>query len=188
MIWDCVNLYHMYLFRLILQAKSFVLFYLWYSSCFEVKCWIHTFHKCCSHIATWILILLDHWGRHVNSFQTGALLFEMIPSFPPSARSILSFLKGVCFVHPKLSLFSHPPTLFLQGLLYILIKYPFIHVKSLHPFQSMFWSIDPSWRCSRASSLLFFISFSSPVDPIQAFGVDHILFPCSNAIPCRCIS
>ena len=60
----------------------------------------------------------DHWGCHVNSFPTGALLFEMIPSFSPSARSILSFLNGVCFVHPKLSLFSRPPTLFLQGLIY----------------------------------------------------------------------
>ena len=61
----------------------------------------------------------------------------MIPSFSPSARSILSFLNGVCFVHPKLPLFSRPPTFFFKDS-YILIKYPFIHVKSLHSFQSMF--------------------------------------------------
>ena len=47
--------------------------------------------------------------------------------------------------------FPHPPTLFFKDS-FILIKYPFIHVKSLHSFQSMFWSSDPSWRCSRASS------------------------------------
>ena len=99
------------LFRLILQAKSFVLFYLWYSSCFKVKCWIHTFPKRCFHIAMWILILLDHRGRHVNSFSTGALLLEMIPPFSPSARSILSFLNGIHSTCPKLPLFfppSHP--------------------------------------------------------------------------------
>ena len=106
------------LFRLILQANPLVLFYLWYSSCFEVKCWIHTFHKRCSHIAMWILILLDHRGRHVNSFPTGALLFEMIPSFSPSARSILSFLNGVHSTCAKLPLFFPPSHPFLQGLIY----------------------------------------------------------------------
>ena len=44
----------------------------------------------------------------------------MIPSFSPSARSILSFLNGVCFIRTKLSLFSGPPTLsFLQGLRFL---------------------------------------------------------------------
>ena len=102
------NLYHMFVLAYS-ASQSFVLFYLWYSSCFEVKCWIHTFPKHCSHTAMWILILLDHRDRHVNSFPTGALLFEMIPSFSHSARSFPSFLNGVCFVHPKLSLFF--PTL-----------------------------------------------------------------------------
>ena len=119
MIWYWVNLYHMYLFRLILQAKSFVLFYLWYSSCFEVKCWIHTFPKRCSHIAMLILILLDHRGRHVNSFSTSVLLFKWFRSFSTSARSTLSFLTGVCFIHPKLSLFFLPSHPFLQGLRFL---------------------------------------------------------------------
>ena len=103
------------LFRLILQAKSFVLFYLWYSSCFEVKCWFHTFQAVFSYFYG-STNPFDHWGCHVNSFPTGALLFEMIPSFSPSARSFLNFLNGVCFIRPKLPLFSRPPTLFLQGL------------------------------------------------------------------------
>ena len=95
------------------SASKILCFYfgLWYSSCFDVKCWIHTFPKRCSHISTRILILLDHRGCHVNSFPTGVLLFKWIPSFSPSARSILSFLNGVCLIHPKLSLFfgtSHP--------------------------------------------------------------------------------
>ena len=106
-------------FRLIPQAKSFILFYLWYSSCFEVKCWFHTFPKWYSHISMGILILLDHRGCHVNSFPTGVLLFKWIRSFSPSARSFLSFLNGVCFICPKLSLFSRPPTLFLQGLRFL---------------------------------------------------------------------
>ena len=57
--------------------------------------------------------------------------------FSTSARSILSFLNGVCFIRPKLSLFYRPPTLLFKDS-FILIKYPFIHVKSLHSFQSMF--------------------------------------------------
>ena len=70
-------------------------------------------------------------------FPTGAPLFEMIPSFYPSARSILSFLNGVCSVFLKLPLFSRPPTPFFFKDPDFLIKYPFIHVKSLHSFQSM---------------------------------------------------
>ena len=33
------------LFRLILQANTLFCFELWYSSCFEVKCWFHIFFK-----------------------------------------------------------------------------------------------------------------------------------------------
>ena len=113
------NLYRMYLFRLILQVKSFVLFYLWYSSCFEVKCWIHTFHKRCSHIAMRILIPLIIEIVMSTIFQTGVFLSKWSRSFSTFARSILSFLNGVSFIRPKLSLFSRPPTLFLQGLRFL---------------------------------------------------------------------
>ena len=107
------NLYHMFVPAY--SASQILCFDLWYSSCFEVKCGFHTFSKWCSHISMWMIILLDYRDCHVNSFPTGALLFEMIPSFSPSAISFPSFLNGVCFVHPKLPLFSRPPTLFLQG-------------------------------------------------------------------------
>ena len=43
-----------------------------------------------------------------------------------------------------------------------------------------------TWRCSSSSS--FLTHFSSPVVPIQAFGVDHILFRISNTLSCRCTS
>ena len=175
------------LFRLILQAKSFVLFYFGIRVASKSSVDSIPF-KWCSHISMGVLILLDHWGCHVNSFPTGALLFEMIPSFSPSARSILSFLNSVCFVHPKLSLFftTLPPLFFKDS--YIIIKYPFIHVKSLHSFQSMFWSGDPSWRCSRASSSSFFILVFFSGGLISSFGVDHIPFLVSNVFPRRCTS
>ena len=107
------NLYHM-LFRLILQAKSFVLFHLWYSSCFEVKCWIHTFPKRCSHIAMWILILFDHWGYHVNSFRTGVFLFKWIRSLQHPQDHLLGF-----------------PTLFVSSVLKLPLFFP-----PTHPFSS----------------------------------------------------
>ena len=187
MIWYWVNLYHMYLFRLILQAKSFVLFYLWYSSCFEVKCWIHTFPKLCSHIAMWILIFLDHRDCHVNSFPTGVLLFKWIRSFSTTARSTLSFLTGVCFIRPKLPLFSRPPTLFLQGLRFLNhVSFYLWEVSSFFSFNVLIRWFPMKMLNSFKSIILR--SFSSPVDLIQAFGVDHILFLVSNAFSCRCIS
>ena len=74
------NLYHMFVSGLFCKPNP-LFFYLWYSSCFKVKCWIHTFPKWFSHIAMWILILLDHRGRYVNSFPNGVLLFKWIRSF-----------------------------------------------------------------------------------------------------------
>ena len=115
MIWDWVNLYHMYLFRFILQAKSFVFFYLWYSSWFKVKCWFNTFSKWCSHTPMWIPILLEHQDCLVNPFHRCASL-QVDPIIPISARSITSSSQWCC-LHPSSSClcFSRPPTLFLQG-------------------------------------------------------------------------
>ena len=146
------------LFRLILQAKYFVLFYLWYSSCFEVKCWIHTFPKRCSHIAMWILILLIIEVVMLILFQpacfssSGSNHFSICKINYKFSQRCLFRSSQVVFVFP------HPPTLFFKDS-FILTKYPFIHVKSLHSFQSMFWSGDPSWRCSRASSSSSFVFF-----------------------------
>ena len=146
------------LFQLIRKPVLCFCFELWYSSCFNVKCWFHTFPKRCSHIAMWILILLDHRDCHVNSFQPVCFFSSGSDHF--NIRKITSQFSQRCLFHPSQVVFvflpSHP---FFFKDSFILIKYPFIHVKSLHPFQSMFWSVDPSWRCSRASSLLFFVSF-----------------------------
>ena len=103
------NLYHMFV-PAYSASQYFVCFELWYSSYFEVKCWIHTFPKRCSHIAMWILILLDHRGRHVNSFPTGVLLFKWIRSFQHSSDQFSVLCNGVCFIRPKLSLFFFPPS------------------------------------------------------------------------------
>ena len=61
-------------------------------------------------------------------------------------------------------------------------------VKSLHSFPSMFLSGDSQEDTNGVSSLLFFVLFSSPVDSIQAFGVDHIPFLVSSVFVCWCIS
>ena len=78
-----------------------------------------------------VLILLDHRGRHVNSFPTGAFLFKVIPSFSPSARSILSFFSTV-FVSsdPSCLCFSRlTPSFFKDS--DFLIKYLFLLMRSL---------------------------------------------------------
>ena len=106
------------LFRLILQAKSFVLFYLWYSSCFEVKCWIHTFPKRCSHIAMWIPILLIT-EVVMSILSNRCASFQVDPIISTFARSSLSFPTLFVSSVPKLALFSRPPTLFLQGLRFL---------------------------------------------------------------------
>ena len=83
----------------------------------------------------------------------------------------------VCFIHSKLSCFfpTLPPFFFSEQ---EILKWSihFIHVMFLHSFPSMFLSGDLSWRCSRASSSSFFCSLILPVDVIQDFGVDLILF------------
>ena len=109
------NLYHMFV-PAYSASQSFVLFYLWYSSCFDVKCWIHTFPKRCSHIAMWILILLDHRGRHVNSFPKLCASLQVDPIISTFVRSILSFLNGIRFIRPQVAFVFPPSHPFLQGL------------------------------------------------------------------------
>ena len=62
------NLYHMFV-PAYSASQSFVLFWLWYSSCFEVKCWFHPFPKWCSHTPMRILILLDNRDCYANLVQ-----------------------------------------------------------------------------------------------------------------------
>ena len=100
------------LFRLMLQANPLFYFELWYSSCFEVKCWFHTFPKWCYHTPMWLPILHDNWYCHVNPFQPGC--FSSSGSNPcrhPQDHFSVSptlFSSSV----PKLPLFSLPPTPF----------------------------------------------------------------------------
>ena len=84
------------------------LFWFWYSSCFDVKCWFHTFPNRCSHISMGVLILLDHQDCHVKFFSSGMLLFKLTWFFQYVQDQFLVFLNGVYFIHPKLSLFSPP--------------------------------------------------------------------------------
>ena len=44
---------------------------------------------------------------------------QVDPFISTSARSSQSLFNVVCFIRPKLSLFSRPPTFFLQGLIYL---------------------------------------------------------------------
>ena len=59
------NLYHMFV-PAYSASQSLFCFELWYSSCFNVKCWFHTFPKWCSHTPMWILILLDNRDCYAN--------------------------------------------------------------------------------------------------------------------------
>ena len=96
-------------FRLILQAKPFV---------FLLDCGIRVasmpsvdsipYSKRCSHISMGVLILLDHRDCHANSFPTDVLFFKWIRSFQHSRDQFSVLCNGVCFIRPKLSLFSPP--------------------------------------------------------------------------------
>jgi hypothetical protein len=137
-------------FWLILQANPLFCFELWYSSCFNVKCWFHTFPKRCSHISMWILILLDHQVVMSILFQP-ACFSSIYPIRAPlrSLRIRLFHPSQVAFVFPP----SHP---FLQAVRF-LNQVSFYSTKSLHCFPSMFLSSDTSWRCLGVSSSSFFI-------------------------------
>ena len=80
------NLYHMFV-RAYSASQSFVLFWVWYSSCFKVKCGFHPFPKRCSHISMWIQILHDNRDCHVNPFHRCVSL-QVNPITSISARSI----------------------------------------------------------------------------------------------------
>ena len=85
-------------------------FWFWYSSCFDVKCWFHTFLNRCSHISIGVLILLDHQDFHGNPFQPVCLLFKLFHTDAVEKSDVLS----VSFI-PSCLCFPHPPTLFLYG-------------------------------------------------------------------------
>ena len=94
-------------------------FVLWYSSCFNVKFWFHTFPKRCSHISMWILILHDNQDCHVNPFQPACFSSSGSDHFQHPQDQLQLF--STLFVSSVLSClcFSCPPTLFLQGLRFL---------------------------------------------------------------------
>ena len=125
-----------------------------------------------------------HRDCHVNSFQPACFSSSGSHHFFPSARSILSFLNGVCFVHPKLSLFFPPSLpLFFFKESDVLIRYPFILVKSLFSF-----SVKPVILMKILTELQVRHSsfFSSPVVSSQALLITS--FPRLNVFPCCCTS
>ena len=75
-------------------------------------------------------------------FQPVRSLFKWIRSFSTSARSTQVFSTLFVSSVPTLSFFSRLPTLFIQGLRDIQIKYPFIDGKPLHSFPSISLSGD----------------------------------------------
>ena len=101
------NLYHMFV-PAYSASQTLFCFELWYSSCFKVKCWFHTFPKWCSHIPMWILILLDHRVCHVNSFLPMCSSSSGSDHF--NNRKIKYQFFSMVFVSsvPKLTLFFPP--------------------------------------------------------------------------------
>ena len=113
------NLYHMFVLAYSASQSLCFCFELWYSSCFEVKCWFHTFPKWSSHTPMRILILLDNRDCYANLVQP--VCFSSSGSDHFNIRKInSSLLNGVRFIHSYLYLFF-PPSLpcFLQGLRFL---------------------------------------------------------------------
>ena len=109
------NLYHMFVLAYF-ASQSFVFFQLWYSSCFDVKCWFHTFPNRYSHIPMWILILLDNRDCHITPFQPVCLSLSGSDHFNSSKINSQFFSTVFVSAVSKLPLFfSHRPSLFLQG-------------------------------------------------------------------------
>ena len=87
------------------------------------------------------------------------LLFKWIRSFQHSRDQFLVLCNGVCFIRPKLPLFSHPPTLFLQGLRF-LNQVSFLLMRSLFIlFFQCSYPVISHEDTNGASSLLFFVFF-----------------------------
>ena len=145
-------------------------FELWYSSCFNVKCWFHTFPKWCSHTPMWIPILLDNRDCHVNPFQPAC--FSSSGSDHFNFRKINYHFFSTVFVSSvsKLPLFFPPTHLFSSrtrtsyssilllmrslSILFLQCSYPVILMKILtepqvHHFSFSFFSdgTNSSFRC-----------------------------------------
>ena len=86
----------------------------------------------------WILILLDHRDCHLNSISNRCVSLRDDPIILPIRKINYKFSQWCLFHLPQVAfVFSALPPFFCRDS-YFLIKYHFIHVKSLHSFQSMF--------------------------------------------------
>ena len=140
--------------KIMLHIYPLFLFWFWYSSCFDDKCWFHTFPNRCSHISMGVLIPLDHRDGHVKFF------FNRCP-FCSSQ---------VVFVFP------HPPTPFLlEPRILNQVSILFMWYFFIHFLQCSYPVILRKMLKSFKFIILLFSILS--VDVIQDFGVDLILFP-----------
>ena len=120
----------------LLHIYPLFLFWFWYSSCFDVKCWFHTFLNRCSHISMGVLILLHHRDGHVYPFQPVCPLVKLFhtDAIEKSVDLSVSFIPS-CHVFPTLPPFSLWSQQFSN-------EYPFYSCEVLHYFPSMFLSGD----------------------------------------------
>ena len=117
----------------------FVSFWFWYSSCFDVKCWFHTFPKRLSHISMRVLVLLDHRDFHLNPFQPVCLLFKLFHTDAVEKSDVLSVsCVPSCLCFPALLPFSWviqlSPNAFLfinASALFSSVLFPVIRMKIL---------------------------------------------------------
>ena len=118
------NLFHMFVLAYF-ASQSFVLFLLWYSSCFNVKCWFHTFSKWCSHVSMGVLTLLSHQECHPNSISNRCASLQVDPIIF-NIRKINSKFSQRCLFHPSQVVFVFPPShpFFFKDSDF-LIEYPF---------------------------------------------------------------
>ena len=138
--------------KIMLLIYPLFLFWFWYSSCFDVKCWFHTFLNRYSHISMGVLILIDHQDGHVNPFQPVCLLFKLFhtDAVEKSDDLSVSFIPS-CLVSPPSLPFCSWSQKFSDEVSILFMWYFFI-------LPSMFLSGDLSWRWSTASSSSFFCS------------------------------
>ena len=143
--------------KIMLHIYPLFLFWFWYSSCFDVKCWFHTFPNRYSHISMGVLVLLGHQDLLVYPFQPVCFLFKLFHTDVVEKSDDLS----VSFT-PSCLCFPHPPILLLLGVRNSQMKYPFYSCDI-----SSFFSFNVLIRCFIVNMLksfkLIILLFSNSV-------------------------
>ena len=109
------NLYHMFVSGLFCKPILCFRFGLWYLSCFDVKCWFHTFQAVFSYFygsanPSWSL------SCHANPFQPACFSSSGSDHFQHPQDQLKVFSTLFVSYAPKLSLFPPLPPFFLQRL------------------------------------------------------------------------